>query len=70
MKSRKLTEIRRAAGDLGRAARWEDRGPSRTVRVDIDAAELLARVPERDRRRVASDAIREAVSRYFGQRPV
>lgn len=60
-----LHDVRSIAGEIGASARWgEARPPSRTVRVDADAARLLATVPERDRRRVASDGIRRAVADY------
>lgn len=49
---------RRAVG-----ARWgAPRGASVQVRVDADAAAALRAVPERDRRRVASEAIRRAAA--------
>ena len=65
MTNQDLSEIRKRAGETGLLARWgAARPPSRTVRVDADAAGLLATVPERDRRRVASDAIRRAVADY------
>lgn len=65
MRKRELSAIRKRAGSHGGVARWgETRPPSRTVRVDADAADLLATVPERDRRRVASDGIRRAVADY------
>lgn len=55
-----------AAARKGLAARWgAPRKPSRMVRLDADAVEALRAVPERDRRRVASDAIRDAVACYF-----
>lgn len=59
-----LHTVRAASGRAGAATRWGGRGASKTVRVDADAAEALAAVPERDRRRVASDAIRAAVAAY------
>ena len=55
---------RAAAGKKGATRRWGGRGSSKTVRVDADAAAALATVPERDRRRVASDAIRACVAEY------
>lgn len=61
-----LHAVRAVAGHKGAASRWGGRGSSKTVRVDGDAAAALATVPERDRRRVASDAIRDAVVCYFG----
>ena len=58
-----------AAARKGLASRWgSPRKPSRLVRLDADAAEALAAVPERDRRRVASDAIRAAVAAYRAPR--
>lgn len=43
------------------AARWGGRGESARIRVDVDAAKALERVPEAERRALASDAIRRAV---------
>lgn len=58
-----------AAARKGLASRWgAPRKPSRMVRLDADAVEALRAVPERDRRRVASDAIREAVAYYKGEK--
>lgn len=59
-----LHTVRAASGRAGAATRWGGRGPSKTIRVDGDAAAALASVPERDRRRVASDAIRAGVAAY------
>ena len=59
-----LHAARAAAGKKGATSRWGVRGSSKTVRVDADAAAALATVPERDRRRVASDAIRAGVAQY------
>lgn len=59
-----LHAARAAAGKKGATSRWGGRGSSKTVRVDADAAAALATVPERDRRRVASDAIRAGVAEY------
>ena len=59
-----LHAARAAAGKKGAASRWNGRGSSKTVRVDADAAAALASIPERDRRRVASDAIRAGVAQY------
>ena len=54
-----------AAARKGLASRWgAPRKPSRLVRIDADAVEALRAVPERDRRRVASDAIRAGVAAY------
>lgn len=59
------SKVLSAAAKKGLASRWgARRGPSRLVRVDADAAEALRAVPERDRRRVASDALRRAVEDY------
>ena len=60
-----ISPARRAAALAGLASRWGGRGPSATIRVDKDAAALLAAVPERDRRRVASSGVREAVNKYY-----
>ena len=59
-----LHAARAASGKKGATSRWGGRGSSKTVRVDVDAAAALANVPERDRRRVASEAIRAGVARY------
>lgn len=59
------SQILSAAARKGLAARWgAPRKPSRLVRLDADAVEALRAVPERDRRRVASDAIRAGVAAY------
>ncbi len=50
---------------LGGAARWGGRGESKQIRVDRAAAAALLRVPERDRRRVASAAILRGVDDYY-----
>ena len=55
-------------GRQGMASRWGGRGKSKLVRVDPDAADLLARIPERDRRRVASTAVRTAAKQYLDRR--
>ena len=62
-----LHAARAAAGHKGAASRWGKRGSSKTVRVDADAADLLARVPDRDRRAVASKGVREAASAYLAK---
>lgn len=47
------------------AARWgEPRAPSKTIRIDADAADALGTVPERHRRALASNAIRAAVKSF------
>ncbi len=56
-----ISRFARLAADI----RWGGRGESRQIRVDRDAAGALLRVPERDRRRVASDAIRRGVAEYY-----
>ena len=54
-----------AAAKKGLASRWgAPRPPCGQIRVDADAAAALRVVPDRDRRRVASDAIRKAVEDY------
>lgn len=59
------SEVLSAAARKGLASRWgAPRKPSRLIRLDADAVEALCVVPERDRRRVASDAIRNAVEDY------
>lgn len=60
-----VSSLLSAAARKGLAARWgAPRKPSRLVRLDADAVEALRAVPERDRRRVASDAIRAGVAAY------
>ena len=60
------SDVLSAAARKGLASRWgAPRKPSRLVRVDADAVEALRAVPERDRRRVASDAIRAGVAAYL-----
>lgn len=68
MRKRELHAIRHRAAVAALATRWGGtaRGASKQVRVDADAADALARVPDRDRRTVASNAIRTAVADYFG----
>lgn len=69
MRTDDLHTVRAASGRAGAATRWgAPRKPSRMVRLDADAVEALRAVPERDRRRVASDAIREAVAYYKGEK--
>ena len=59
------SEVLSAAARKGLASRWgAPRKPSCLVRLDADAVEALRAVPERDRRRVASDAIRAGVAAY------
>lgn len=62
-----IRAARAAAGKKGADSRWGWRGASKTIRVDADAADALAAVPERDRRRVASDAIRACVVEYIAR---
>ena len=48
--------------------RWGDGGkrpPGAQIRVDREVADLLAKVPDKDRRRVASDAVRKAARDYL-----
>lgn len=58
MGGKKSESARRAAN-----ARWGGRGPSSLIRVDVDAAEALKRVPVDVRRAVASEAIMAAVAK-------
>ena len=62
-----LHDVRKRAAAAALAVRWgcNKRAPSKTVRVDATAADLLARVPERDRRAVASEGVRAAASAYL-----
>jgi hypothetical protein len=50
-------------GRAGAIARWGDRGPSVTIRVDEAAAQALATLPQADRRAFASAAILRALGR-------
>lgn len=65
-KNNNLHDIRKAAGKRGLASRWGDkpRPMSFQIRVDEDAAIALSTVPDRDRRQLASAAIRSAVAAY------
>ncbi len=67
MRKRELHAIRRRAAKAALAERWggEGRAPSKQIRVDADTADLLARVPDRDRRAVASKGVREAAAAYL-----
>lgn len=49
-------------------SRWGAGGrpPGAQIRVDKDAADLLAKVPDKDRRTVASNAVRKAARDYLG----
>lgn len=49
------------------ASRWggDKRTQSKQIRVDADAADLLAQVPDRDRRAVASKGVRKAAAAYL-----
>ena len=59
-----VSNLRGRAAAKSHAARWgEARGESRQIRVSVAAAEALQRVPERDRRELASRAILDAVTR-------
>lgn len=64
-----LSAKRRAVSAMGLAARW---GAARTksvqIRVDKSAADALLAVPEIDRRRVASEGVRQAVDEYTAQK--
>lgn len=48
-------------------SRWgaTKRQPGAQIRVDKDAADLLAKVPDKDRRTVASNAVRKAARAYL-----
>ena len=67
MRKRELHAIRRRAAKAALTERWggDKRTPSKQIRVDEDAAELLAQVPDRDRRAVASKGVREAAAEYL-----
>ena len=61
MRKRELHAIRKRAALTERRG-GDKRKPSKQIRVDADAADLLARVPDRDRRAVASKGVREAAA--------
>lgn len=67
MRKRELHAIRKRAARAALAERWggDRRKPSKQIRVDADAADMLARVPDRDRRAVASKGVREAAAEYL-----
>ena len=67
MRKRELHAIRKRAAEAALATRWGGgkRTRSKQIRVDADAADLLARVPDRDRRAVASKGVREAAAAYL-----
>ena len=68
MKSRiaNLGESASSAGRRAMRARWgAPRGECARVRVDLAAAERLSLVPERDRRRVATDGVLAAADTYL-----
>lgn len=69
MRKRELHAIRKRAAAAALATRWggDKRTPSKQVRVDADAADLLARVPDCDRRAVASKGVREAAAEYLAE---
>ena len=69
MRKRELHAIRKRAARAALTERWggDKRTPSKQVRVDADAADLLARVPDRDRRAVASKGVREAAAAYLAE---
>lgn len=69
MADNERSQVLSAAARKGLASRWgAPRKPSSLVRLDSDAVEALSAVPERDRRRVASEAIRKAVEDYCALR--
>lgn len=70
MRKPELHVIRKRAARVALTERWggDKRTPSKQVRVDAEAADLLARVPDRDRRVVASKGIREAAVAYFADK--
>lgn len=58
-----------SAGRRAMRARWgAPRGECARVRVDLAAAERLLQVPERDRRRVATDGVIAAADTYLRER--
>lgn len=64
-----LHDVRKRAARAALTERWggDKRTPSKQVRVDADAADLLARVPDRDRRAVASQGVRAAAGAYLAE---
>ena len=69
MRKKELHAIRKRAARAVLTERWggDKRTPSKQIRVDADAADLLARVPDRDRRAVASNGVREAAAAYLAE---
>ena len=67
MRKRELHAIRKRAAKAALAQRWggDARAPSKQIRVDADAADALAQIPDRDRRAVASNGVRAAVADYL-----
>ena len=69
MRKRELHAIRKRAARAALTERGggDKRTPSKQIRGDADAADLLARVPDRDRRAVASKGVREAAAEYLAE---
>ena len=65
--SKPASEAVKAAAVKGRISRWGGlhRERCKQIGVDPDAAAELAKIPERVRRRIASDAIRAVVAAYM-----
>ncbi len=69
MRQREIKANKKRAAVASHKVRWGDgRKPSKQIRVDADAAELLAQVPDRDRRAVASQGVRDAAAAYLDGR--
>lgn len=66
-KKRDLHAARQRAAAAALASRWggEKRTQSKQVRVDARAADLLAQVPDIDRRAVASKGVLAAAAAYL-----
>lgn len=65
IQSKLIKNLKIRAAAASHASRWGlPRGKSRQVRVSEEAFAVLQRLPERDRRDVASQAIIAAVSKY------
>ena len=67
MRKRELHAIRKRAARAALTERWggDKRKPSKQIRVDAYAADLLAKVPDRDRRAVASKGVLDAAAVYL-----
>ena len=66
MTKRHIHAVRSAAAKSAMRSRWgEKRTSAKQISVDAEAATALLRVPERERRAVASGGIMKAVAEYL-----